>query len=86
MATDKFEYILRYGNHKYNPEDMNMFVATDAVPGSQEKVAILERRAAAGHPLWHPNDRVDFHGYGAGCEELADRLVKRRNRLERESE
>lgn len=30
---------------------------TDAQPGSEEKVAILEARAAAGEQLWHPKDR-----------------------------
>jgi hypothetical protein len=30
---------------------------TDAPPGSPEKVAELERRAAAGVRLWHPADR-----------------------------
>jgi hypothetical protein len=29
---------------------------TAAPPGSQEKVAVLEARAAAGYTLWHPAD------------------------------
>jgi hypothetical protein len=29
---------------------------TGALPGSQEKIAILQRRAAAGMQLWHPAD------------------------------
>ena len=29
---------------------------TEAVPGSAEKVAVLEARAAAGESLWHPQD------------------------------
>ena len=86
MPSDRFEYVLRYGNHKFNTEDTNMFVATDAAPGSPEKIAVLERRARAGHPLWHPNDRTDLHGYGSGCEELAERLAKRRNKFVEEIE
>lgn len=29
---------------------------TDAVPGTPEKLAVLERRAAAGQQLFHPHD------------------------------
>lgn len=29
---------------------------TSALPGSPEKVAILEQRASRGESLWHPND------------------------------
>lgn len=29
---------------------------TDAIPGTPEKVAVLEARAARGEQLWHPND------------------------------
>lgn len=29
---------------------------TDALPGSEEKVRVLEQRAAAGVVLWHPDD------------------------------
>lgn len=30
--------------------------ATDAVPGSEEKIAILTERAAERRELWHPED------------------------------
>ncbi len=33
------------------------FCATDAEPGSREKLAILAHRIQLGLPLWHPNDR-----------------------------
>jgi hypothetical protein len=33
--------------------------ATDAVPGSEEKVAVLARRLEEGLPLWHPADRAE---------------------------
>src|SRR5262245_49670236 len=32
--------------------------ATNAAPGSPEKIAILEQRAAQGVQLWHPDDVV----------------------------
>jgi hypothetical protein len=64
MASNKYEYILRYGNHQYNEEDMNMFVATDAAPGSPEKIEIMRRRLELGHPIFHENDRSDYGGLG----------------------
>lgn len=33
--------------------------ATDARPGSEEKVMMLAARYAAGLPLWHDDDRYD---------------------------
>jgi hypothetical protein len=33
------------------------FRATDAEPGSREKLAILAHRIQSGLPLWHPDDR-----------------------------
>lgn len=51
---------------------------TDAVPGSAEKVAVLEARAAAGESLWHPKD-ADWSDVGRkveaerrSCEEETD--------------
>jgi hypothetical protein len=35
------------------------FDATDAMPGSSEKLEVMARRAASGLPLWHPSDRQD---------------------------
>lgn len=64
-VSDKYDYILRFGNH---PLDWGvaetLFQATDAVPGSREKVEILKKRVALRLPLFHPNDRVDFNGMG----------------------
>ncbi len=37
-------------------------IATAAAPGSLEKLEILRDRVANGEELWHPSDRVDFHG------------------------
>jgi hypothetical protein len=30
--------------------------STNAIPGSEEKIAILSQRAQSGQSLWHPND------------------------------
>lgn len=38
------------------------FEATDAAPGSIEKVAVLAWRAECGYPLFHPGDRVTYDG------------------------
>jgi len=65
MPSDKFEYILRYGPHEMDLDVADtMFKATDAEPGSPEKVEILRRRCSLGQPLFHENDRVDYHGVG----------------------
>ena len=42
------------------------YEATGAVPGSEDKVAILRDRIEKGHPLWHPLDRCDFSGMKGG--------------------
>jgi hypothetical protein len=36
------------------------FPATDALPGTHEKVAVLAQRVALGLPLWHPRDRKAY--------------------------
>lgn len=36
------------------------FQATDAIPGSIEKLDILAQRIQLGLPLWHPNDRRNY--------------------------
>lgn len=33
------------------------YSATNALPGTDEKVRVLAQRAAQGLPLWHPQDR-----------------------------
>jgi len=42
------------------PVDDGEFDATQAVPGSDEKKAILAERLRLGLPLWHPADVLDF--------------------------
>ncbi len=34
--------------------------STEAIPGSHAKLAVLARRAEAGLPLWHPDDRLTY--------------------------
>ena len=64
-VSDKYDYVLRFGNHPVDWEVAEtLFQATDAIPGSPEKVEILKKRAALRQPLFHPNDRVDFLGIG----------------------
>ena len=41
------------------PEE-EQFEATQALPGSDEKLAVLARRVERGLPLWHPCDRRVF--------------------------
>jgi hypothetical protein len=50
---------LQDGQWNFEPrnEDPIEFRATDAEPGSREKLAILAQRIQRGLPLWHPNDR-----------------------------
>ena len=47
------------GNWNFEPgkRDVVEFHATDAEPGSREKLAILAHRIQRGLPLWHPDDR-----------------------------
>ena len=40
------------------------FQATDAIPGSTEKLDILAQRIQLGLPLWHPNDRLNYDKMG----------------------
>jgi hypothetical protein len=41
------------------------FQATDAIPGSSEKLDILAQRIQLGLPLWHPNDRLNYDKVGS---------------------
>jgi hypothetical protein len=34
--------------------------ATDAVPGSMQKLEVLAERLERGLPLWHPADRISY--------------------------
>jgi hypothetical protein len=55
-----------WGNEPSQPGKRE-FCATNAEPGSPEKLEILARRIQSGLPLWHPNDRhaADVQGLDA---------------------
>lgn len=65
MTTDRFEYVLRYGNTPIDEDVAQaMFVGTDAPAGSPEKIEVMRRRAELGQPIFHENDRADYNGIG----------------------
>ena len=39
--------------------DFSRFEASDAMPGTKEKLQVLAARVGSGLPLWHPEDRDD---------------------------
>jgi hypothetical protein len=52
-STSKFA---RRGVSDFNGETILASKPTDALPGTPEKVAVLEERARLGLSLWHPLD------------------------------
>ena len=50
---------IRQGIWDFEPPqiDGRQFRSTEAIPGSDEKLAILAERVRMGLPLWHPSDR-----------------------------
>lgn len=53
---------IRQGIWDYEPdgESEQGFDATNAMPGSAEKLSVLADRVRAGLPLWHPADRRTY--------------------------
>jgi hypothetical protein len=53
---------IRNGNWQFEPEEIDPagFPATSAIPGSDEKIAVLAERVQSGLPLWHQADRPDY--------------------------
>jgi hypothetical protein len=53
---------IREGNWRFEPEEIDnlRFDATRAIPGTDEKLAVLAERVRAGLPLWHEMDRADY--------------------------
>ncbi|GIW93640.1 MAG: hypothetical protein KatS3mg110_1681 [Pirellulaceae bacterium] len=53
---------VRLGIWDFDPEQQTPadFPATDALPGTIEKVMVLAQRLEQGLPLWHPKDRKAF--------------------------
>ena len=53
---------IQAGIWDYEPEntETNEYEATKALPGSDEKLAVLADRVQQGLPLWHPEDRRTY--------------------------
>ncbi len=51
-------------DYEPEPEEALEFDATEALPGTEEKLSVLARRVQAGLPLWHPRDRRSFEESG----------------------
>ena len=52
---------VKMGFWDFEPPDVKFeqFDATDAMPGTKEKLAVMADRLREGLPLWHPWDRDD---------------------------
>ena len=53
---------IKMGIWDFEPDDheRSRFEATEALPGTAEKLAVLSARVKKGLPLWHPFDRRSF--------------------------
>jgi hypothetical protein len=53
---------IREGNWGFEPEeaDKGAYDATQAIPGTKEKLRVLAERVRSGLPLWHERDRADY--------------------------
>ena len=58
---------IRDGDWFFEPQqvDSHHFRATSAIPGTEEKLAVLAERVRAGLPLWHDADRPDYDEPGS---------------------
>jgi hypothetical protein len=64
VAKNIYEAVLMWGpDVDFTPDAQTWYEATDAAPGSDEKIAVIKRRAELGLPLWHDQDRTDFNGW-----------------------
>jgi hypothetical protein len=52
---------IRMGIWDFEPSEVsfNKFEASNAMPGTREKLCLMAERAQKGLPLWHVNDRND---------------------------
>lgn len=48
----------RRGVHDYYGQSILPLFPTPALPGSAEKIAVLQHRASLGVDLWHPDDAL----------------------------
>jgi hypothetical protein len=53
---------IKLGIWDYEPNEMEQerYDPTEALPGTDEKLAILADRVRQGLPLWHPEDRRSY--------------------------
>lgn len=53
---------IQAGIWDYEPQntETNDYESTKALPGSDEKLAVLANRVREGLPLWHPGDRRTY--------------------------
>jgi len=53
---------IKLGQWDYEPPEVSLelYEATDAMPGTPAKLEIMAERVRAGLPLWHPLDRQDM--------------------------
>jgi len=53
---------IKLGIWDYEPEehDSGEYASTEALPGTDEKLAVLSERVRRGLPLWHPRDRRSY--------------------------
>jgi hypothetical protein len=53
---------IKLGLWNYDPETTTggEYDSTEAMPGTQEKIAVLAKRLERGLPLWHPRDRRTY--------------------------
>ncbi len=61
-VADSVLEAIKQGFWDYEPEQVSCdrFDATRALPGTEEKLAILADRVRDGLPLWHPADRQTY--------------------------
>ncbi len=61
MPTSVLEAI-KMGIWDYEPKSVEetSFDATEAMPGTDEKLEIMAARIESGLPLWHQKDRRDY--------------------------
>jgi hypothetical protein len=55
---------IQLGIWDYEPDayESKAYEATNALPGSDEKLEVMARRVRQGLPLWHPKDRRTYDG------------------------
>lgn len=57
-VKEKYGPLSKYGRRGVGHRDGALSTPTTALPGTPEKLAVLEQRAANGESLWHPEDPV----------------------------